>query len=160
MVFLVKSVSRHRSTFLLWIKTRPPWPKIHIINHPNYKQSQDWAKVVASLFTNAPSQQIVFFASLWLRHFLKNTETELVLRWGGLPPIYQDKQQQRWNKNILLGNTLQHKQDQICLDRSESWSLIPIQGPRGSNGRSTGQGGGLRCSIRSTVTIDGSGDHL
>ena len=41
MVFLVKSVSRHRSTFPLWIKTRPPWPKIHIIDHPNYKQSQD-----------------------------------------------------------------------------------------------------------------------
>ena len=41
MVFLVNSVSRHRSTFLGWIKTRPPWPKIHIIDHPNYKQSQD-----------------------------------------------------------------------------------------------------------------------
>ena len=73
-------------------------------------------------------RQIVFFASLWLRHFLKNTETELVLRWGGLPPIYQDKQQQCWNKNILQGNTLQHKQDQIGL------GLLILDSDSGSQG--------------------------
>ena len=34
-----------------------------------------------------------------------------------------------------------HKQGQIGLERSASWSLIPIHGPRGSKGRPTGSRG-------------------
>ena len=36
---------------------------------------------------------------------------------------------------------------------------IGLLGPKGSRGRPTSYGGGLRCSIESTATIDGSSDH-